>query len=390
MRKPVQKTKNPFTDIYKGKSVLVTGDTGFKGSWLALWLHELGADVTGIALAPHTKPSHFQLTSLDKKIHHINVDIRNPEKVKKIFDQAKPEIVFHLAAQALVRVSYSDPKTTFDTNIGGTVNVLEAIRRCPSVRAAIVVTSDKCYDNKEWVWGYRESDPLGGHDPYSASKGAVEIVSAAYRRSYFDQKGFGPHLGFATARAGNVIGGGDWARDRIIPDCIRALAKNKPIIIRNPNATRPWQHVLDPLWGYLLLAAQLWEYPDTFSGAWNFGPQASDQITVRELAQRFINIWGNGVIQTPQITKAPHETRLLNLNIDKAAFELKWRPVLDSPSAIDWTVNWYRFWHQTNESWQNLSIRQIKDFVDLAGMKQQNISNKQKVLNKKRFAGEQL
>jgi CDP-glucose 4,6-dehydratase len=383
MRKPVQKVKNFFTYIYKGKSVLVTGDTGFKGSWLALWLHELGANVTGIALAPHTKPSHFHLTSLNKKIHHVDVDIRNLEKVKKVFDQAKPEIVFHLAAQALVRVSYSDPKTTFDTNVGGTVNVLEAIRWCPSVRTAVVITSDKCYDNKEWVWGYRESDPLGGHDPYSASKGAVEIVSAAYRRSYFDQKGLGPHLGFATARAGNVIGGGDWAEDRIIPDCVRALAANKPIVIRNPNATRPWQHVLDPLWGYLLLAARLWEEPDKFSSAWNFGPQISNQITVHELAERFINAWGNGTIQTPQICKAPHETHLLNLNIDKAAFELKWQPVLDSPSAINWTVNWYKSWHKTNENWQNLSVHQIKEFSDLAGMNRQLASNRQRVFRRK-------
>jgi CDP-glucose 4,6-dehydratase len=389
MRKPVQKTKNQFTDIYKGKSVLVTGDTGFKGSWLALWLHELGANVTGIALAPHTKPSHFQLISLNKRIHHIDVDIRNLEMVKKVFEKVKPEFVFHLAAQALVRVSYGDPKTPFDTNIGGTINVLETIRRCPSVRAAVVITSDKCYDNKEWVWGYRESDPLGGHDPYSASKGAVEIVSAAYRRSYFDQKGLGPHLGFATARAGNVIGGGDWAEDRVIPDCVRALTDNRPVIIRNPNATRPWQHVLDPLWGYLLLAARLWEHPEKHNGAWNFGPQASDQITVRELTQRFISVWGNGTIQTPQLSKAPHETRLLNLNIDKAAFELKWQPVLDSSSAIDWTANWYKYCHETNDKSQSLSVRQIKDFVDLAGLKEQNISNTQRVFYKKQLVREQ-
>jgi CDP-glucose 4,6-dehydratase len=389
MRKPIQKIKNMFTDIYKGKSVLVTGDTGFKGSWLALWLHELGANVTGISLAPHTKPSHFQLASLNKRIHHIDADIRNLEKINKVFNQTKPEIVFHLAAQAMVRVSYSDPKTTFDTNVGGTVNILEAIRRCPSVRTAVVITSDKCYDNKEWVWGYRESDPLGGHDPYSASKGAVEIVSAAYRRSYFDQKGLGPHLGLATARAGNVIGGGDWAKDRIIPDCVRALAAGKPIVIRNPEATRPWQHVLDPLWGYLLLAARLQENPEQYSGAWNFGPQTSDQITVRKLAERFIKTWGSGTIQESQIKKAPHEAHLLNLNVDKSSFKLKWHPVLDSSSAIDWTVNWYKSWHQTNKNWQNLSVCQIKDFIDLAGINEQNISNKERFFYKKQFVGEQ-
>lgn len=370
MRKPTSNRRNLFADSYNGKRVLVTGDTGFKGSWLALWLHELGAHVTGMALPPHTGPSHFQLAALAQRIHHIDGDVRNLEKVVKVFRQAKPQIVFHLAAQALVRDSYNDPKTTFDTNVGGTVNILEAIRQCPSVEAAIVITSDKCYDNQEWVWGYRENDPLGGHDPYSASKGAAEIVSAAYRRSYFDKNGQGPHLGFATARAGNVIGGGDWAKDRIIPDCVRALAANEPIIIRNPQATRPWQHVLDPLCGYLLLAVRLLECPEKFNGAWNFGPRTSDQITVRELAERFINIWGNGTIQAPPMgKKAPHEAHLLNLNIDKAACALKWQPVLDSSSAIDWTVDWYRSWHQTNENWQNLSIRQINEFMDLAAMK---------------------
>ncbi len=366
MNKPAPKAKNLFTDIYKGKRVLVTGDTGFKGSWLTLWLYELGAIVTGMALAPQTHPSHFQLATLTKKIHHVDADIRNLDKVNKIFSQAKPEIVFHLAAQALVRDSYGDPKTTFDTIVGGTVNVLEAIRQCPGVRAVVVITSDKCYDNQEWVWGYRESDPLGGHDPYSASKGAAEIISAAYRRSYFDQKGQGPHLGFATARAGNVIGGGDWAKDRIIPDCIRALTANQPIVIRNPYATRPWQHVLDPLHGYLLLAARLLENPDRFSGAWNFGPQTSDQITVRTLAERFIQTWGSGTIQTPPIKKAPHEAHLLNLNVDKAAFELKWQPVLDSSSAIDWTVDWYKSWRHGQKNIGSVSLEQIRSYNHMA------------------------
>ena len=366
--------KKLFTNIYKGKRVLVTGDTGFKGSWLALWLHELGAQVTGMALPPNTEPSLFQLLALNSMIHHINADIRNTEEVKNAFQQAKPHIVFHLAAQALVRDSYNDPKATFDTNIGGTVNVLEAIRECPEVRAAVVITSDKCYENNEWVWGYRENDPLGGHDPYSASKGAAEIVSAAYRRSYFDQKGLGPHLGFATARAGNVIGGGDWAKDRIIPDCVRALAADKPIVIRNPQATRPWQHVLEPLWGYLLLAARLLESPDTFSGAWNFGPRASDQITVLELAEHFIDVWGSGTIQTPHIEKqAPHESHLLNLNVDKAAFTLKWKPVLDSSSAIDWTAHWYKFWHEHIDNIVDLSVRQIREFQEIDSMTKKDL-----------------
>ena len=267
-------------DIYADRRVLVTGHTGFKGSWLALWLHELGANVTGLSLPPNTKPSHFELIGLKELLLHIEGDIRDLKIVKRAFDAANPQIVFHLAAQPLVRDSCDNPKGTFDTNIGGTVNILEAIRQCPSVKAVVVITSDKCYENKEWVWGYRENDALGGHDPYSASKGATEIVCSAYHRSFFDKNGCGPHLGFATARAGNVIGGGDWANDRIIPDCIRALSQGEPISIRNPNATRPWQHVLDPLSGYLLLAKRLLDDPDHFCGAWNFGPADDVQIKV--------------------------------------------------------------------------------------------------------------
>jgi len=352
-----------LSNIYKGKRVLVTGDTGFKGSWLALWLHKLGAHVIGMALPPDTEPSLFDLLFLKDMIDHLDADIRDRNEVEKVFRQAEPDIVFHLAAQALVRDSYNDPKKTFDTNIGGTVNVLESIRGCPNVRAAVVITSDKCYENQDWVWGYREKDPLGGHDPYSASKAAAEIVSAAYSRSYFRKNGLGPHLGFATARAGNVIGGGDWAKDRIIPDCVRALVTEKPILIRNPKATRPWQHVLDPLAGYLMLAARLMESPDTFSGAWNFGPLSSDQITVHELAERFVRVWGDGTIQTPPIGKtALHEAHLLHLNVDKAAFALKWKPVLDSSCAIDWTAHWYKSWHEHTGNIQSISVQQIREY----------------------------
>lgn len=374
MKTPVQTIQNLFSDCYQGRRVLVTGDTGFKGSWLALWLHQLGARVSGMALPPQTDPSHFQLAGLGDLIHHIDADIRNMEVVANTFQEVKPEIVFHLAAQALVRDSYHDPKTTFDTNIGGTVNILEAVRQCPSVKTVVVITSDKCYENQEWIWGYRETDHLGGHDPYSASKGAVEIVSAAYLRSYFDENGLGPHLGFATARAGNVIGGGDWAKDRIIPDCVRALSDGKPISIRNPQATRPWQYVLDPLAGYLLLAARLLEAPGTYSGAWNFGPRTSDQITVAELAKRFINGWGNGTMQTQLMeNKQPHEARLLNLNTDKAAFALQWHPVLDSSSAIDWTVAWYRSWHERTDNLRDLSVRQIREFQKIDSMTKKGI-----------------
>jgi CDP-glucose 4,6-dehydratase len=368
--KQSKKALQVFDGFYKNKSVLVTGQTGFKGSWLALWLHKLGANVTGYALPPNTEPNHFDLIGLKDLIHHREGDIRDLQTVQATFAESQPEIVFHLAAQPIVRESYDDPKTTFDTNIGGTVNVLEAIRHCPSVKAAVVVTSDKCYENKEWVWGYRENDPMGGHDPYSASKGATEIVCSAYLRSYFQQGARGPHIGFATARAGNVIGGGDWAKDRIIPDCVRALSKGEPIIVRNPNATRPWQHVLDPLSGYLLLAKRLNEYPERLSGPWNFGPCTTDQITVKELAERFISSWGSGKIQLSQArAKAPHEAHLLHLNIDKAAFGLNWQPAWDSSEAIDFTVDWYKSWHSGQVIPITLSLEQIKRFSQM-GLKQ--------------------
>jgi CDP-glucose 4,6-dehydratase len=350
-------------DIYAGRRVLVTGHTGFKGSWLALWLHKLGANVTGLSLPPNTKPSHFELIGLKELLLHIEGDIRDLKMVKQAFDAAKPQIVFHLAAQSLVRDSYDNPKGTFDTNIGGTVNILEAIRQCPSVKAVVVITSDKCYENKEWVWGHRENDALGGHDPYSASKGATEIVCSAYHRSFFDKNSRGPHLGFATARAGNVIGGGDWANDRIIPDCIRALSQGEPISIRNPNATRPWQHVLDPLSGYLLLAKRLLDDPDHFCGAWNFGPADDVQIKVIELANQFVKAWGSGQIITPPSDKtAPHEAYLLRLCIDKAAQVLQWTPTLDSESAIEWTVEWYKAWHEKKPDLRGISLRQINEF----------------------------
>jgi len=365
--KQSKKARQMFDGFYKEKSVLVTGHTGFKGSWLALWLHELGAQVTGFALPPNTEPNHFDLIGLKNLIHHMEGDIRDLKMVQKAFDASQPEIVFHLAAQPLVRDSYDNPKTTFDTNIGGTVNVLEAIRHCPSVKAAVVVTSDKCYENKEWVWGYRENDPMGGHDPYSASKGAAEIVCSAYLRSYFQQGARGHQIGFATARAGNVIGGGDWAKDRIIPDCVRALSKGEPLIIRNPNATRPWQHVLDPLSGYLLLAKSLTEDPEPFSGAWNFGPLMIDQISVLDLARRFVSAWGSGRIELPAATdNALHEAHILHLAIDKAICDLKWFPCCDSETAIEWTVDWYKAWHKGCETLLSLSLEQLGTYLKMA------------------------
>lgn len=356
-----------FGDVFRQKRILITGHTGFKGSWLALWLCDLGAEVTGLALAPATKPSHFELTGLRDIINHIEGDIRDLRAVDKAFKTAAPEMVFHLAAQALVRDSYDDPKGTFDTNIGGSVNILEAIRTSSSVKAAVIVTSDKCYENREWIWGYRENDPMGGHDPYSASKGAAEIVCSAYRRSFFDKTGLGPHMGFATVRAGNVIGGGDWAKDRIIPDCIRALSENEPMVIRNPNSTRPWQHVLDPLSGYIFLAQQLLNDPDRFSGTWNFGPADTEHIKVEELAKRFVAVWGEGRIQSAKANQsAPHEANLLRLSIDKAAYELGWFPVLNGSTAIDWTVNWYKDWRQGEKDMREFSLSQIHEYTDIA------------------------
>lgn len=358
---------NAFGNIYAKRRVLVTGHTGFKGSWLSLWLDRLGADVAGLALAPNTTPSHFELIGLNELVRHFEGDIRNPDDVEKAFNVCNPEIVFHLAAQPLVRDSYADPKTTFDTNIGGTVNILEAVRASSSVKAVVVITSDKCYENREWVWGYRESDPMGGRDPYSASKGAAEIVCASYHRSFFCESGLGPHIGFATVRAGNVIGGGDWAKDRLIPDCVRSLSKNEPIKIRNPNATRPWQHVLDPLSGYLQITQRLLENPRHYSGAWNFGPADTDHITVGTLARQFIEAWGTGEIETGETKKsAKHEAHLLRLSIDKAAYELGWFPVLNSKSALDRTVAWYKAWHEGDGEMRQKSMADIDAYTRLA------------------------
>lgn len=278
---------NSFKSIYNGKKVLVTGHTGFKGAWLTLWLTELGADVAGYALEPPTNPSLFDTLKLADRINHNIADVRDADKLSSIVEQAKPDIVFHLAAQALVRYSYNDPKTTYETNILGTVNLLEAVRKTPGVKAVVNVTSDKCYENKEQMIGYKEDDPMGGYDPYSSSKGCSELVTAAYRKSFFGENGFDKShdVALATARAGNVIGGGDWADDRIIPDCVRALVKNESIEIRRPKATRPWQHVLEPLSGYLHLAALMYEKPNDYCMGWNFGPLDEDIIEVEEIVK---------------------------------------------------------------------------------------------------------
>ncbi len=330
---------NGLASHFAGRRVLITGHTGFKGSWLALWLARLGAKVCGYALPPESEQGHFQQLKLERLIEHRIGDIRNAAELALCFEEFQPEIVFHLAAQPLVRYSYSQPKETFDVNVAGSVNILEGCRNTASVKSLVYVTSDKAYRNNEWVWGYRENDELGGHDPYSASKAAAEIVFSAYCDSFFQQRaGFGA----ASVRAGNVIGGGDWAEDRIVPDCIRAMLAHQPISIRNPASTRPWQHVLEPLHGYLTLAARLLEEPKAYSGSWNFGPATGSVKTVMELVQLVIGIWGSGELQVAPQTNAVHEARLLHLSCDKAHQLLNWYPRWDAGQAISETVHWYR------------------------------------------------
>ena len=324
---------------FANKKVLITGHTGFKGSWLAYILHDLGAEVTGFSLPPNDEKNHFQILGLDKKISHIEGDILDNKKLLKAFKDCQPEFVFHLAAQALVRLSYSDPLKTFSTNIMGSVNILDSVKECDSVRSLVFVTSDKCYENVEWTWGYRETDKLGGRDPYSASKAAAELVFSSYLRSFFKER---QNLGAASVRAGNVIGGGDWAEDRIIPDCIRAIESGEPIRLRNPAATRPWQHVLEPLSGYLLLAARLHESPKKWSESWNFGPSTREVSTVKDIAEVIIRHLGKGKIEIEEPTVQPHEAKLLQLNCDKANQLLGWYPRWNSDQTLEATALWYK------------------------------------------------
>jgi CDP-glucose 4,6-dehydratase len=325
--------------VFRGKRVLVIGDTGFKGSWLSLWLDLLGADVVGYSLPNRSRDAHYNRLALGKVIHHVDGDIRDLRALTKVFQRFHPQLVFHLAAQALTRLSYEDPKRTFDVNVGGSVNVLEAARSTPSLRSLIYATSDKCYRNKEWTWGYRENDELGGADPYSASKAAAELVFAAYLESFFKAR---TKLGIASVRAGNVIGGGDWAADRIVPDCMRALRSNRPITLRHPAATRPWQHVLDPLYGYLLLAARLYREPMAYRGSWNFGPHPESSRTVKILADAVVSNWGKGTVRAKPAAPTAHEASLLFLNCDKARKDLGWQTRWEFERAVAETVRWYR------------------------------------------------
>lgn len=329
-----------FLKSYKNKRVFITGDTGFKGAWLSFWLSRLGANVVGYALPPESHQTLFKQLELDEKTHHIDGDIRDYCHLEKAIAAFSPEYIFHLAAQPLVRLSYENPVYTFDVNVMGTVNLLEIARGLPHLRSFINVTSDKCYKNREWVWGYRENDELGGHDPYSASKAAAEVVFSSYVSSYFALQ---DSVGVASARAGNVIGGGDWSQDRILPDAIRALQKNEKIMIRNPSAVRPWQHVLEPLFGYLLLAEKLAENPRKYMGSWNFGPEIQSVKTVEVLVQKIIHSWEGGgeyFCQNSKITQ--HEANLLMLNCDKAAQLLDWRPQWSFDACVEKTISWYQ------------------------------------------------
>lgn len=346
--------------VFRGKRVLVTGDTGFKGSWLSLWLVEASAEVFGYALPPERTDDHFNALRLSDRIRHEDGDIRDWDKLGAFFEETQPEFVFHLAAQALVRRSYRDPKETFDTNVGGSVNVLECVRHTPAVKTLIYITSDKCYRNREWIWGYRENDELGGHDPYSASKAAAELVFSAYGDSFLKAR---PGFGFATVRAGNVIGGGDWSEDRIVPDCLRALREGQPIVLRKPEATRPWQHVLEPLAGYLTLAAALDRNPQGFSGAWNFGPDSDAARSVHDLARGIVRAWGSGQIEVQSSSSGPHEAGLLHLNCDKAHHVLGWKPRWGFERTVKETVAWYRT-VASGEKVAAVSAAQIQAYVE--------------------------
>lgn len=356
-----------FQDIYKNKRVLITGHTGFKGSWLAVWLQSLGAEVAGFSLDIPTSPNHFELLGLDKKIKDYRGDIRDKNSLSKAIDDFKPQIIFHMAAQALVRKSYQDPAATFETNVMGMVNLLDLIRTRNWVEVAVLITSDKAYRNDEWCWGYRETDALGGHDPYSGSKSCADLVAHSFYHSFFKES----KTRIAITRAGNVIGGGDWAADRIVPDCIRAWSSNESVSIRSPLATRPWQHVLEPLSGYLLLGAKLYQDQTELIGeAFNFGPDANVNQTVSELLDSMVERWPGMKWNVPEgYEGGGKEANLLKLSCDKVLFHLKWQAVLGFSETVDFTVNWYRNWLEKKETVYDFTLSQINLYCELASKK---------------------
>lgn len=353
--------KDQLSDAYSSKKVLVTGHTGFKGSWLCMVLRNLGAQVTGLSLAPETQYDHYLVANCEADMSESIIgDITTPNMVSDIMKRMKPDIVFHLAAQPLVRRSYANPYETYNTNVMGSLNVLEAVRNVESIKALVYVTSDKCYRNNEWIWGYRESDELGGHDPYSASKALAELMFASHWKSFFADR---DQFGAATVRAGNVIGGGDFAADRIVPDCIRAAVRGEPIRLRNPHATRPWQHVLDPIAGYLLTGAKLIKDPKGYSGSWNFGPDAKSIKTVFELTESLSKYWPGFRIVDESNGAHPHEAGLLHLNCDKAHHRLGWYPIWSFDETIQHTSQWYSAWHN-KENLRKFSLKQIDLFME--------------------------
>lgn len=348
--------------FWNGKRVLLTGHTGFKGGWMSLWLQSMGAEVVGYSLAPPTDPNLFEIAAVSKGMSSVIGDIRDLQHLRSVFTEYKPEIVFHMAAQPLVKYSYINPVETYSTNVMGTVNLLEAVRDAHCVKAVINVTSDKCYENREWVWGYRENEAMGGYDPYSNSKGCSELVTAAYRSSYFNPEKYKDHgVAIATARAGNVIGGGDWAQDRLIPDIIRAISQNEPVHIRNPNSIRPWQHVLEPLSGYLLLAQKLYENGSDFVGGWNFGPNDNDAKPVQWIVENVTRVWDDGASWVLDGAEHPHEANYLKLDCSKAKLLLGWQPKWSLEQAIEHIAVWYKAF-QAGADMQALSLHQIKQY----------------------------
>lgn len=350
-------------DFWRGKRVFLTGHTGFKGSWLAIWLQSLGVELTGYALNPPTKPSLFEVARVGEGMRSIIGDIRDFSRLSVAMRDAQPEIVIHLAAQSLVRYSYTNPVETYATNVMGTVHVLESIRQVGGVRVVVNVTSDKCYENREWVWGYRENEPMGGHDPYSNSKGCSELATAAYRSSFFNVADYAKHgVALASARAGNVIGGGDWAKDRLIPDIIAAFLDQRPVIIRNPHAIRPWQHVLEPLRGYLMLSERLWHDGPQFAEGWNFGPDDEDAKPVQWIVERMAETWGDGAAWSLDRGDHPHEAGYLKLDISKARGRLGWHPRWNLEVTLNHIVDWHRALQRDKENMHDLTRNQIAQY----------------------------
>ena len=351
--------------FWMGKRVLMTGHTGFKGSWLSLWLQSMGAHVVGYALAPPTSPSLFEVANVEDGMTSIIGDIRDLAKLKATFTQHSPEIVLHMAAQPLVRFSYIEPVATYSTNVMGTVHLLESVRNTPGVRAVINITTDKCYENREWAWGYRENEPMGGYDPYSNSKGCSELVSSAYRSSFFNASSHALHgVALATVRAGNVIGGGDWAQDRLIPDILSAFEQSRLVNIRNPNAIRPWQHVLEPLRGYLTLVERLYEHGSGYAEGWNFGPNDEDAKPVGWIVEQMAAMWGNGAQWKIDNSVHPHEANYLKLDISKARSRLDWHPVLRLNDTLTLIIDWAKQ-RQAGADMRNLTLNQINSYQTL-------------------------